>query len=206
MKQENIKDIVNEVWLGRLMIVKPKKNAMIGIPYKAWHHLAIIDDVVLTYVWDTREIIDAYRISDLKDNFETIKVADSGKALFVSKNTTKRAANAVRSLLQKYNELPIVDGTERPDLKTVKEATDDMLLDVDIDNFDIHDDCKIVFVDKSLPVPSNMYMYVQMPTVNPNKIKYADNNSYSGMAKYFAIQARCAILSEWSKQIKQSKA
>jgi GTPase SAR1 family protein len=203
MKQEDIKNIVNEVWLGRLMIIKPKKNAKIGIPYKAWHHLAIIDNIVFTYVWDTREIIDAYRIGDLSTDFETIKVSDNGKALFISKNTTQRCAKQLRELMSKYKELPIIDGTERLDLKTVKETTEEMMLDIDTDNFDVHDDCKVVFVDKSAPVPENLYMFTKMPTINPHKVKYADNNAYAGMAKYFAIQARCAILKSWSELIKK---
>jgi hypothetical protein len=42
-------------------------------------------------------------------------------------------------------------------------------------------------------------MFEKVESINPTKDKYIDNYAYTGIAKYFAIQARCAILNDWSK-------
>jgi hypothetical protein len=101
MTHEQLKTIANESWLGRLRIFKPKKNEKLGIPYKAWHHLAFIDDFVFTYIWDTRELIDCYRLGDMTPEFDTIKISDSGKALFIGANTSKFAESTAKSLLSR---------------------------------------------------------------------------------------------------------
>lgn len=202
MTKEELSCLANELWLGRLRIHKPKKNEKCGIPYKPWHHLAFIDKFVFTYVWDTREIIDVFMLSDVQPSFETVKLVDAGKALFVGKDTTSRAKAVVQQLLAKYKELPIVNGLARKTLVKVKEDTEAMLLDIDYDNFDVHDDAQTIFVDKTAPIPDNLYMYQEMFTVNPAKRKFADNTAYQGIAKQFAVQARCAILAEWSNLIK----
>lgn len=202
MTKEQLQNVANEAWLGRLRVFKPKKNEKIGIPYKPWHHIAFIDNVVFTYVWDTREIVDAFPMNDVTYDFETIKITDSGKALRFGSDTTNRAMKLAKQLKAKYADLPIATENEALNLQVVKDLAADALLDVDVDIFDIHDDGKIVFVDKSIELPEDLYMYAESVTVNPNKRKFADNNAYAGIAKYFATQARCAILTEWSKQIK----
>lgn len=201
MKQEQLSKIANASWLGRLLVFKPKKGEKLGIPYKPWHHIAIIDNVVLTYVWDTREVIDAYKLGDVSVEFETVKVTDNCKALFIGSDTTERAKKQVRALLEKYAELPIIDGTAKLDLKTVKQMSEDAIVDLEVDNIDLQEEAKVVFVPKDAPLPDNLYMYAEMPTVNPKKRKFADNNAYTGIGKHFAIIARCAILRDWSNLI-----
>jgi hypothetical protein len=76
---------------------------------------------------------------------------------------------------------------------------------LDFETFDIHSDAQSFFVDKDAPIPENLYMFKEMTTVNPAKRKFADSNAYAGISKYFAIQARCAILNEWSELIHAAK-
>lgn len=205
MTNQELSKLANEAWLGRLRIFKPRKGEKIGIPYKPWHHLAIIDQIVIVYIWDTREIIDAFPLSELASEFDTVKIVDSGKQLFIGKNTSSRAKTKVDIQLAAYPDLPIEKSNDIMDIKTVKAAAESALSEVDMSIFEMHDDASIVFVDADVELPDNLYMYRKAETFNPNKIKLADNNAYSGRAKYFAIQARCMILIEWQKHIQASK-
>lgn len=182
----------NNAWLGRMQIIKPKKGEKIGIPYSPWHHLAIVDNIVLLYVWDTREITDAYKIGDLRSDFDTMKIVDNGKSLFYGKNTSERAKRSVKALLDKYPELPITDVSTVIDLDKLRSDAKEAL--ESLADIDMQEDAAIVFIDKTMALPDNLYMYKQMPTFNPTKIKLADNNAYNGRAKYFAILARKAVL------------
>jgi hypothetical protein len=200
MNKQELKTVANPGWLGRLRLQKPKKNEKIGIPYKDWHHLAIIDDYVFTYVWDTRAIIDVYPLSACTP-FNTTKITDSGRPLLVTAETTSRAAKIAKELCKKYPELPIVVSGTKLDIKVVREAAEDALLNVDIDTFMILNDTQSFLVDDKANMLDELYMYEKVPTIQPNKAKYADNNSYTGIAKYFAILAHCAVLSDISKHI-----
>lgn len=201
MKLDDIAKLANEAWLGRFRLYKPKKGAQIGIPYKPWHHLAIIGSKVFVYVWDTREIIDCYSIADLTADFDTVKLQDNGRALTIGGDTSERAKACIQTLIADMPDLPVIQSGAKLALADVREKAEAALLNVDFDKFEIMDDAQIVFVDKTLPLPDNMLMYNEQISMNPAKRKIADNNAYNGMSRYFAIQARCAFLADWAKQI-----
>lgn len=114
-------NIEHHEMLGQMLIAKPKKNAKIGIPYKPYHHIAIIDDYVLLYVWNTREIQDAFRLADLQSSFETTQINDNFRELHIGPTTTKRAMRAVQSIKSSRPYVPIYDSTnlKMQDIKLV---------------------------------------------------------------------------------------
>jgi hypothetical protein len=128
------------------------------------------------------------------DSFATTKPTDSGAQLFIGKNTSERAKSVVANLLKQYPELPVIVDGGKPSLSDIKERAELALSKLDTTMFDINEDASIVFVAKDIILPSDMCMYAAMPTFNPQKLKFADNYNYVGRGKYFAIQARCAVL------------
>lgn len=198
----DVKDLDNMecTYLGLMQVVKPKSKQKCGIPYAAWHHFAVIDNYVLLYLWDTREIIDAYELDVLKP-FEASSVNDNGKELLVTRNTSERAIAIVDLLKKKYGSmLPIIIHGARPTLSTVKQEAQQLLDSIDKDMFVFgEDDASIIFIDKNFVLPENLYMYRRMPTLNDQKIKLSDPNSYIGRGQYLANAAHAYVL----KQIQQ---
>lgn len=184
--------------LGRLKLFKPAKNAKIGIPIQSWHHLAVIDDLVLRYVWDTRVIDAIYKLSDLT-TLDCIAIPDSGKQLLVSED--KAVRDRIAMLLEKYPDLPIdMSGTKLMNLTDCRLAATAATLSMAGETgIEATDDFRIVFVPKHWQPLPDMFMYEQAPTVNPDALKFIDRQTYNGMSKQFAIMGRIAVIRDLIK-------
>jgi hypothetical protein len=194
--------ISNSVWLGRMQVFKPKKGQKTGIPVSAWHHLAKIDDLIIKFIWDTREIIDVHAITDLADSIETMSILDNGKALFLGDNSSDRAKTLIDKLTSKYPDLPI--GTAKAvntPLDLLREdAAKAVAYTEQLANTKgclLTDDASTIFVPETMPTMPDMYMFTNVPTMHTSKVRYKDNNAYSGRSKYYAIIARCSIIKQW---------
>lgn len=184
---------LNCSWLGLMQLVKPAKGQMVGFAYADWHHFAIIDDYVLLYIWDSREIIDAFPLKAM-DNFETVKITDNGKQLFIGQNTSERAKAIVAQLCDKYD-LPIIVKGGVPSLTDLKDAVSSALQSVNHDVFNCVDNTmSAVFVPKTMQLPETLYMYKLAPTLNPSMYKLVDPTSYLGRSKHYAIIAHAYVL------------
>lgn len=180
-------------YVGLLKILKPRKGQKIGIAYADWHHLAIIDDVVFTFIWDSREIINCCPLSYLR-KFDATNLTDMGTHLCIGEQTSERAKQAIEHLQTKYD-LPIVSSS-KPALADLKEHAQYALGEVNRDMFDIDNEATVVFFDKELELPEDMFMYKASTTLNPAKQKFMDTCVYQGRSKYLAIIARCSILKQ----------
>lgn len=188
----------NSTWFGRLCIFRPKKNEDIGVVYEPWHHFGIIDDKVIVYIWDTREIVNVLNLSSFKiGTFESAKIADDGNQLFIGRNTSKTIIPMIKELRKKYEDLPILINNETDSLSDLKKRSTKALEQFsNLKYIEVHDNGRIVFIDSELKLPNELYMFSEMVTFNPNKMKLADMTVYLGRRKYHAIIARCAILKE----------
>lgn len=180
-------------WLGLFKLVKPKRGEKIGIPYADWHHLAILDNYVLLYIWDTREIVDAFPLDVMKP-FQAVKIADSGKQLWLGRNTSERARTIVKELCSKYEFLPVVTEGGIETIQTLKENAERCKATVDKNAFVCDDAMSSVFIPKTMKLPDNLFMFKQAPTLNPSKIKLVDATSYLGRAKYYAQIGHAYVL------------
>lgn len=183
---------LNCSWLGLLQIAKPAKGEQVGFAYADWHHFAIIDNYVILYIWDSREIIDAFP-KDILTNFTGVKLSDNGKQLYMGDNTSSRARRIVHELLAKYD-LPIIETGGTEPIADLHERAAEAAKTVCKDFTCINEDLSIVFVPKTMQLPDNLYMYKLVPTLNDAMYKLCDSTAYLGRAKHYAVLAHVYVL------------
>jgi hypothetical protein len=127
-------------------------------------------------------------------NFDAVNLTDMGTQLRIGSQTSERAKDAIDALMQKYD-LPIVTNS-RPSLTDIKEQANEAIASINTELFDINADASVVFMNKDLELPEDMFMYKSSITLNPVKRKFMDTCIYQGRSKYFAIIARCSILKQ----------